>query len=198
MHGHGRYGGYGFEAGRTRYDRPYPGPTNRYGGGRGGYGRDFGERGYDDAFRERSVTRWIDRAGEYDRPYRGYDRQYRSGGGNRAYDREFGGRGRRGNGEAYNGRRYDAGFGPGPSPYDATGWMPYTFSPFGWDPALGWAGWGAGTAYVPFASGPDPMRDRPPEPPRRSPTYGRGGDQALRRWAERAGYDIDYTIRPRR
>ena len=86
------------------------------------------------------------------------------------------------------------GYPPGAGPYDATGWAPYAFTPFGWDPMLGWAGWGAGMGYVP----PGGFREEPrPVPPRRSPMYGRGGDRALRRWAERYGYDFEYTIRPR-
>lgn len=121
--------------------------------------------------------------------------------GPRGYDREWRGHGREGRRPPYDRgyRAYDDGpfprRGPGPDggPYDATGWAPFAFSPFGFDPTLGWAGWGAGTGYVPPPP-PDPRR----VPPRRSPAYGRGGDRELRRWAERYGYDVEYTIRPRR
>jgi hypothetical protein len=34
-------------------------------------------------------------------------------------------------------------------------------------------------------------------PPHRSPAYGRGGDEQVRRWARRYGYDEGYTIHPR-
>jgi hypothetical protein len=33
-------------------------------------------------------------------------------------------------------------------------------------------------------------------PPEQSPTYGRGGDQAVQRWARRYGYDFGYEIEP--
>jgi hypothetical protein len=71
------------------------------------------------------------------------------------------------------------------------GSMPF-FPPFapawGMDPATGWMGWT-----------PGPLRDeRPRVPPHRSPTYGRGGDRALLRWAERYGYDVEYTMHPDR
>ncbi|HEU0013421.1 MAG TPA: hypothetical protein VFQ45_07040 [Longimicrobium sp.] len=35
-------------------------------------------------------------------------------------------------------------------------------------------------------------------PPRQSPTYGRGGDRAVREWAARQGYGVEGTIQPRR
>jgi hypothetical protein len=131
------------------------------------------------------------RAGGYGRDYggawRGYDRGYRRG-----YDRSW----RRGYDRHLRG--YDAPYGAGYPPYDATGWMPFTMAPLGFDPVLGWAGWGAGVGWVP----PGPARGYDHEarrvPPRESPTYGRGGDRALRRWAERHGYDVEYTIQPRR
>lgn len=34
-------------------------------------------------------------------------------------------------------------------------------------------------------------------PPRESPLYGRGGDRAVREWAQRQGYTVESTIRPR-
>lgn len=68
---------------------------------------------------------------------------------------------------------YDPGFYAGYSP---AGW-PYT-------PTYGWA--------------PGPRYDRPfRTPPERSPTYGRGGDEAVRRWARSHGYDAEYEIQPR-
>jgi hypothetical protein len=35
-------------------------------------------------------------------------------------------------------------------------------------------------------------------PPRSSPTYGRGGDRAVREWAARQGFEVEGTIQPRR
>jgi|GEM_PF-1685466 len=130
-----------------------------------------GERGYDHGYR----------AQPYDRGYRdhGYDRGYRA----RGYDQP---------------RYRDDPFPRGvrPPAYDATGWAPFAFTPFAYDPTLGWAGWGGDMGFVP----PGRMEDaRPrPVPPRQSPTYGRGGDRAVRQWAERYGYDVEHTIRPRR
>lgn len=126
------------------------------------------------------------------------------------YGRDFGGRGYdagwRGYDRGWRAPWHDAGYyrdapfprrgqgpGPGHSPYDATGWALFAFSPFAFDPALGWAGWGPGTAYVPPGP-PEPRR----VPPRESGAYGHGGDRELREWAARAGYDVEYTIRPRR
>ncbi len=34
-------------------------------------------------------------------------------------------------------------------------------------------------------------------PPQESPTYGEGGDQAVQRWAQRYGYDLEHQIQPR-
>jgi hypothetical protein len=75
----------------------------------------------------------------------------------------------------------------------------------GWYPGAYWAGppmygWGGleGWGWPPFA----PIGYGAPPVPRRRPAesraYGRGGDEAARRWAERYGYDIEYTVRPRR
>ncbi|CAN5668472.1 hypothetical protein BH23GEM6_BH23GEM6_20800 [soil metagenome] len=81
----------------------------------------------------------------------------------------------------------------GPAPF--SGWYPGAY--WAGVPMFGWAGagdWGW-PAQVPVGYGAYP------EPPRRSPresgTYGRGGDEAARRWAERYGYDIEYSIQPR-
>lgn len=54
----------------------------------------------------------------------------------------------------------------------------------------GWSGYGAREGYGSEYQYP---RRRPEE----SPTYGEGGDQAVRRWAQRYGYDVAYEIRPR-
>jgi hypothetical protein len=116
---------------------------------------------------------------------RGYDAGYRRG----RHEREHRGHPRRG---------YDQGYGRDYGPYDATGWMPFALAPLGWAPGLGWAGWGPGAGFVPPA--PPPYgRDYAPRrvSPEQSPMYGRGGDRALRRWAERYGYDFEYTLRPR-
>ncbi|HEX2205913.1 MAG TPA: hypothetical protein VHG91_21540 [Longimicrobium sp.] len=162
------------------------------------YGNDYGPRRdrYDAEYRGReSHGRY---GGGYDRGYAGrvgYDRAYGGGGG---YDRGY----RRGGG-------WDAGYGDVPNggygtgdgqdfPYDATGWAPFTLSPLAWDPVLGWAGWGPGTGYVPMGYPGRYPRDEPRVPPRQSPLYGRGGDRALERWAQRYGYEFERTIRPRR
>lgn len=74
-----------------------------------------------------------------------------------------------------------------------TAWYPGGFwagAPmFGWGGLEGW-GW---PPLAPVGYGPPPPR----RSPRESPAYGRGGDRALRRWAERYGYDIEYSIPPR-
>lgn len=95
--------------------------------------------------------------------------------------------------------RYDYGWEmrdrPGFSP-----WIPGAF----WSgaPTMGWAGWeGAGVwgwpPYVPVGYGRY-ARDfaRPRRRPQESPTYGRGGDEAARRFARSHGYDAGYEIRP--
>lgn len=82
-----------------------------------------------------------------------------------------------------------------PDPF--TGWYPGAYwagAPmFGWGGMAGW-GW---PPYVPVGVGRDPAEYTPRRDPRESATYGRGGDEAARRWAERYGYDIEYSIRPR-
>lgn len=78
-------------------------------------------------------------------------------------------------------------------------WYPGAF----WaSPMAGWAGWaGAGMwgwpPYAPVGYGAY-ARDfiTPRRPPRESPTYGRGGDEAAVRYARSHGYDVGYTIPP--
>ncbi len=109
----------------------------------------------------------------------------------RSYDRSYGGdRGRRSAG------RYDSrDFGGEPGPF--TGWYPGAYwagAPmFGWGGMDGW-GW---PPYVPAGVGRYPEQLTPRRSPRESGTYGRGGDEAARRWAERYGYDIEFSIHPR-
>lgn len=99
-------------------------------------------------------------------------------------------------------RRYDARFrggGPGSGPFRPpveAGWM-YQPAFWGWSP-MGWAGWGPGMEYMPAVPW-EGLREapRPRRRPEESATYGRGGDQAVRRWGRRYGYDFEYTLRPR-
>ena len=116
----------------------------------------------------------------YDRNFR-YARDFR-------YDRDFG--------------RGDADRGPVPG--EAYAMAPYPLPPFagmrwGWDPSTGWGAWGPGMPVHPFAPMPPgpPRHEPPPMPPQRSPMYGHGGDEALRRWAGRYGYDFGPEIHPR-
>lgn len=167
------------------------------------YGRDYGPRrtGYDAQY-GRGVEGHGRYGGDYGRGFGGrdrYDREYRGGGG--GYDRGY----RRGPGwDAGYGDVYNRGYGTNDVEdfaYDATGWAPFSMAPFAWDPMLGWAGWGAGTAYVPLGDPGRHPRDRDYDdrvPPRQSPLYGRGGDRGLERWAQRYGYEFERTIRPRR
>lgn len=134
----------------------------------------------------------------YDRGMRGYGREY-----GRGYDR--GG-----------GRGYDRGWEDSMA-YGRTPGLPGpgSFAPFGWDPMMRWGGWDPALGFVPYMDTPERWayglpqdarydheyyrgydRDRP-VPPRESPTYGRGGDRALRAWARSRGYDVEDTIRPR-
>lgn len=174
-----RYGGYD----RDRHPGRAPGwgTSERTVGGyfrgaRGGvgrradYGRDYGPRG----------------GGP-----RGYGRDY---------GRDFGARG--GGGYGPYGQGYGPSMGTGYGAYDPGG-PPYAYLPGGWDPTLGWGGWAQPVPYAGWMQGagmgwgeddPDPR----PAPPRESGTYGRGGDRALRNWARRYGYDVEYEIRPRR
>jgi hypothetical protein len=128
--------------------------------------------------------------GRYDRAF-GYDRPRQGGRGGR-------GAGYRGY-DALIGRRYDESLGREPMPwrlgypelpFDS---LPGPYIPFGWDPMMRWSGWGPGVGYVPQQDAP---RRRPP--PRESPTYGRGGDDEVRRWARRHGYRDEGAVRPRR
>ncbi|HEX7051895.1 MAG TPA: hypothetical protein VF188_16935 [Longimicrobiales bacterium] len=64
-------------------------------------------------------------------------------------------------------------------------WGRYYGAPAGWPP------------YEPYAYPPYDYRYVPRLPPEQSPTYGRGGDRAIRRWAQRHGYDAGYVITPR-
>ncbi|HEX8452594.1 MAG TPA: hypothetical protein VF647_10885 [Longimicrobium sp.] len=117
----------------------------------------------------------------YDRGY-GYDRGFR--GGPRGYDRGQG--------------RYDRGYQGAPPRPDYGPPVPFPFVPFGWDPMMGPMAW----PMLPYGAegmpAPGPRYDRGYHiPPRRSPAYGRGGDRALRAWADRYGYDVEFSIPPR-
>jgi hypothetical protein len=123
------------------------------------------------------------RRGPYDRNYR-YDAGYRGA----RYDSPIA-------------SRYDPSRGRHPGEHPPAG-DPYAYGPgplipFGWDPMMQWGGWETGPGYVPFPD--EPRRRQPrPRPPEHSPTYGRRGDEEARRWAERHGYAVERTIRPRR
>jgi hypothetical protein len=136
-----------------------------------------------------------DRATGYDsdhsrreRPGRGsrYDLGYR---GARGYDAPLGG-------------PYDPSLGRHPGPLGEPPYVPFAgptpFIPFGWDPMMRWGGWGPGVGYVPYADEPPTRRPVRRTPPEQSPTYGRRGDEEARHWAERHGYRVERTIRPRR
>jgi hypothetical protein len=69
-------------------------------------------------------------------------------------------------------------------------------------PMYGWGWWGGAWGWPPEAMVEPvrPRRDfegRRAVPPRQSPLFGRSGDDAVRRWAERYGYDFELTVRPR-
>lgn len=98
---------------------------------------------------------------------------------------------------------------------------PGMFTPFGWDPMMRWSGWDPLAGFVPYQDTPRRWSyglaqdargydheyyrgntahryDRDHRmPPRQSPTYGRGGDRAVREWARAHGYDVEHTIQPR-
>lgn len=78
------------------------------------------------------------------------------------------------------------------------GWYPGAFwagSPvYGWDGLGGSWGWPSYLPMLPYGDNPD---FQPRRPPRESRTYGRGGDEAVRRWARGHGYDEGYEIQPR-
>lgn len=94
--------------------------------------------------------------------------------------------------------RYDRTF----ARYDAD-WRAAGYTP--WFPGAYWAGapmlgWGWGWGWPPYApvdfgryAGDYHPRRRPEE----SPVYGRGADEAARRYARSHGYDEGYTIPPR-
>lgn len=90
--------------------------------------------------------------------------------------------------------RYERGLVPAPW----GGFYPPTY--WGGGPIYGLAGGGPAPFWPYFAEGryAGDYYPAPRQSPERSPTYGRGGDRALQRWARRRGYDVDYTIRPRR
>ena len=123
-----------------------------------------------------------------------YDRGYASRGGP--------GREHRPRGYAADYRRgYDRGPGPGYRPplgdaalAEGSFAMGPGFMPLGW----GWYG-PMGMDPGPFPFGPRgwDAPERPPRRPEQSPAYGRGGDEALRRWARERGYDVGYAIYPR-
>jgi hypothetical protein len=75
---------------------------------------------------------------------------------------------------------------------------PFPSIPFGYDPMMGPMSW-----QMPYGAGMGPAPrgfryDRGYRvPPRQSPAYGRGGDRAVRAWAERYGYDVEFSIPPR-
>ncbi|CAN5638185.1 hypothetical protein BH23GEM3_BH23GEM3_00990 [soil metagenome] len=120
------------------------------------------------------------------------------------YDRSYGSkRPRRARGIPPEGG-YDADYGRYATPFP--GAAGYPSARWGWGP-LGWAGWGPGMGFWPYAAMPGygapaygfDYEDRQPRRrPEESPTYGTGGDQALRRWGNRYGYDFAYSIQPRR
>lgn len=91
------------------------------------------------------------------------------------YDRGFGGR------PGWGGTRYGGGYGNAGYGTGGYGYQGGTY--------LGYGGYDYGRA------GYDRAYRRPPE---ESPTYGRGGDEAVRQWARRRGYDTEFEIRPDR
>ena len=87
-----------------------------------------------------------------------------------------------------------------PLPPPQLGWLPGAY--MGQMPMNGWGWWGGPLDWPPYprlrGRYDDSMRRWGPVDPRQSATYGRGGDLAARRWAERYGYDMEVTIRPER
>lgn len=91
-------------------------------------------------------------------------------------------------------RDYDRGdYGPGFVPPLWPGWYSPGF--FGAVPSLGFGLGYPPAPYPPFRPRYD--RDFSPRRPEESSMYGRGGDRAVRRWAQRYGYDVGYAIPPR-
>ena len=82
-----------------------------------------------------------------------------------------------------------------------TPWYPGAF--WAGAPLYGWGGWAdasmwAWAPYGPIGYGRDSQDFAPPpRRPEESPTYGRGGDQAARRYARSHGYDEGYPLQPR-
>lgn len=82
-----------------------------------------------------------------------------------------------------------------------TRWYPGAF--WGGVPMYGWGAFGdAGMwgwpPYPPIGYGGYGRELGPPRRrPDQSPTYGRGGDEAVRRYAREHGYDAGYAITPR-
>lgn len=69
----------------------------------------------------------------------------------------------------------------------------YPEARWGWNP-ISWMMWpGPGAAGYDL----EEFYQAPRRPPRESPTFGRGGDRAARRWSQHHGYEIEGTIRPR-
>lgn len=67
---------------------------------------------------------------------------------------------------------------------------------YGWG-AMGEAGMWGWPTYFPVGYGSDPRSFAPRRRrPQESPTYGRGGDEAARRYAQSHGYDAGYSIPP--
>jgi hypothetical protein len=96
---------------------------------------------------------------------------------------------------------YDRGFRRGGAlPPPSVGWL--SGAHMGQAPLDGWGWWGGPWDWPPYPAIPgnrydDFLMDRRLVDPRESGTYGRGGDMAARRWAERYGYDVEMTFRPR-
>ena len=105
----------------------------------------------------------------------------------RNYDRDYGGYygNRSGYGGGYGGYGGDAGTHYGYSNMYGYGDRSAYSGAYGDRDYYGGSGYGRG--------GYDRTYRRSPE---QSETYGRGGDQAVQRWARRQGYDSGYTVRP--
>ena len=138
-----------------------------------------------------------------------FQHRQRGPGGPFRYDRGFHGGYDRPPGDASRGFHvYDRGYRPAryDRDYGASRrhWSSYAAAlpliPFGVDPMMGPLGWELPFAHGSgmYGAGPGYGYHRPPTPPRGSPTHGRGGDRALRKWAQRYGYDVEYSIAPRR
>jgi hypothetical protein len=99
-------------------------------------------------------------------------------------------------------RDYGADYGLHPGAYNPhAGWLPGAYMVDA--PMYGWGWWGGAWGWpTPGVNtyGYDQAeygRDRPVDP-RESGSFGREGDRMARRWAERYGYDVEMSIRPRR